>query len=116
MHYKLQTVLQKIKDCDTNLCIFICKILVFTKMYLGRFKMNSVFRSYDTRNKSDLINTSHNTKLLERTIAYSGVLIYYKLSHEIKSVKCIMKFKKILIGFLLEKIFHSVEPFVTHDP
>jgi len=29
-----------------------------------------MFHSYDTRNKSDLINTSHNTKLLERSTAY----------------------------------------------
>ena len=74
-------------------------------MYLRRFRTNSMFRSYDTRDKSDLINTSHNTKLLEQSIAHNGVPIYYKLSHEIKSVKCVMKFKKILIGFLLEKEF-----------
>jgi len=84
-------------------------------MYLSRFKINSVFHSCDTRNKSDLINTSHNTKLLEQAIAYIGILIYYKLSYEIKSVKCIMKFKKILIGFLLEEIFYSVELFMTID-
>jgi hypothetical protein len=42
---------------------------------------------------------SHNTKLLEQSIAYIGMLIYYKLSHEIKSVKCVTKFEKILIGF-----------------
>jgi len=75
-----------------------------------------MFRTYDTRNKSDLINTSHNTKLLEQSIPYSGMLVYYKLSHEIKSVRCIMKFKKILIGFFLEKSFYSVEPFMTTDP
>ena len=89
---------------------------MYTKIYLSRFKIISVFRSYNARNKSDLINTSHNTKLLEQSITYSGVLIYYKLSHKIKSVKCIMKFKKIFIGFLLEKSFHSVEPFMTIDP
>jgi hypothetical protein len=89
---------------------------MYTKMYLSRFKTNSMFHSYDTRNKSDLINTSHNTKLLEQSIAYNGMLLYYKLSHEIKSVKCIMKLKKILIGFLLEKSFYSLEPFITLDP
>lgn len=80
----MQTVLQKIKVCDTNFYIFIYKILVYTKMYLSRFKINSMFRSYNKRNKSDLINTHHNTKLVEQSIAYSGVRINYKLSDEIK--------------------------------
>jgi len=49
---------------------------------------------------------SCNTKLLEQSIAYSGMPIYYKLSHEIKSVKCITKFKEILIGFFyLKRVF-----------
>jgi len=66
-------------------------------MYLSRFKTNSVFHSYDTRNKSDLFITGHNIKLFEQSITYNGVLIYNKLSFEIKGVKCIMKFKKILL-------------------
>jgi len=35
--------------------------------------------------------------------AYNGALIYSKLSHEFKSVTCIMKFKKVIIKFFLEK-------------
>jgi len=42
-----------------------------------------------------LFITSHNTKLFEQSISYNGMLIYNKLSNEIKSV-CVMKFKKIL--------------------
>lgn len=37
------------------------------------------------------------------SIAYNGVLIYNKLSHEFKSVTCVMKFKKMIINFFLEK-------------
>jgi len=44
------------------------------------------------------------------------MFIYNKLSNEIKSVTCIMKFKKILIHFLLENSFYSVEEFVTIEP
>ena len=84
-------------------------------MYLSRFRTNSTFHSYDKRNKSDLCITSHNTKLLELSTAYKGVLIYDKLAHEIKSFKCIIKFKKILINFLLEKSFYSVEEFMIND-
>jgi len=40
-----------------------------------------------------------NTKLLEHSTAYKGMLIYNKLSNKIKSFKCIMKFKEILINF-----------------
>jgi hypothetical protein len=43
------------------------------------------------------------------------VLIYNKLPSEIKSVKSIIKFKKILSNFLLEKNFYLVEEFMTVD-
>jgi len=43
------------------------------------------------------------------------VLIYYNLFHEIKSVKCTMKFKKIFHKFSLEKNFYSGEEFMAID-
>jgi hypothetical protein len=55
-----------------------------------------MYHSYDTRNKSDLFITGHNIKLFEQSIVYNGVLIYNKLSSEIRSVKSIIKLKKIL--------------------
>jgi hypothetical protein len=87
----------------TLLCIYIYEILLYIKMSLSNFKTNSMFHSYDTRNKLDLFITSHNTKLFEQSIAYNGVLVYKKLPSEIKSVKSITKFKKILSNFLLGK-------------
>ena len=83
--------------------IYICEILLYEKIYLSRFKTNSIFHSYDTRNKSDAFITGHNTKLYEQRITYNGVLLYKSLSNEIKSIICIMKFKLIIINFLLEK-------------
>jgi len=44
---------------------------------------------------------------------YNSVLIYNKRPHEIKSVTRIMKFKKIIINFLLENSLYSVENFRT---
>jgi len=64
-----------------------------------------VVPSYDTRSKSDLFITGHDTKLFEQIIFYNGMLIYNRLSHDIKSVPCVMKFKKIIINFMLEKSF-----------
>jgi hypothetical protein len=75
------------------------------KMSLSKFKTNSMFLSHDTRTKSDLFITSHNTKLFEQSIAYNGLLVYNKLPNKIKSVKSIIKFKKILRNFLLERVF-----------
>ena len=75
-----------------------------------------MFHWYDTRNKSDLFISCHNTKLFGQSIAYSAVHIYNKFSHEFKSVTCIMKFKKMNINFLLEKSVYSVEEFMTIDP
>jgi hypothetical protein len=79
----------------TVFCIYIYENLLYTKMYLSRFKNNSVFRSYDT-NKSYLFISSQNTKLFEKSIAYNSVLICNKRSHEIKSITRIIKFKKMI--------------------
>jgi len=65
-----------------------------------------MFRSYDTKNMSDLCISGHNTKLFEQSITYNGVFIYDKLSpHEIKSVKCIMKCLKMIINFYWKEFF-----------
>ena len=48
------------------------------------------------KDKLDLFVSGHNTKLFEQSITYKSVLIYNKLPHEIKSVTCIMKFKKMI--------------------
>lgn len=44
-------------------------------MDLTRFKTNSVFHLYETRNKSDLFITELSTKLFAQCIAYNNVLI-----------------------------------------
>jgi hypothetical protein len=90
-------------------CVHIFEILIYTKRSLSKFKTNSVFHSYDTRNKADLFITSQNPKLFQQSIAYNGVLIYNKLPSEIKSVKSRTKFKKLLKNFLLEKSFYLVK-------
>ena len=78
--------------------IYIYEILLYTTIYVGRLKTNSMFHTYDTRSKSDLFISGHNTKLFEQSITYFGMLIYYKRPHEIKSVTCIVKFKKMIIN------------------
>jgi hypothetical protein len=55
--------------------IYIHEIPLYTKMYLRRFKINSMFYSCDTRNKSDLFISGHNTKLFEEGITYNSMLI-----------------------------------------
>jgi hypothetical protein len=82
-------------------------------MSLSTFKTNTMFHSHDKRNKSDLFTTIHNTKLFEQSTAYNTVIIYNKQPSEIKSVKSIIKFKKILSNFLREKSFYSAEEFMT---
>jgi len=77
-------------------CVYTHENLLYTEMYLSRLKTNYMFHGYDTRNMPDLFITSHNTKLFEQSIAYNSTLIYNKLSNEIKSVMCLMNFKKIL--------------------
>ena len=84
-------------------------------MYLSRYKTNSMFHSYETK-YFRLFIASHDTKLSGKSIAYSAMLIYNRLCNEIKSAVCIMKFKKMLINFLLDKSFYSVEEFMTFDP
>jgi hypothetical protein len=87
--------LKKIPKLQKKSVVRLIANILYTNMYLSRFITDSVFHSYDTRNKLDLLIKGHNTELLERSISYNSVLIYNKLSHEIIGVKCITKFKKI---------------------
>jgi hypothetical protein len=96
-------------------CIYILEILTHTKGSFSKFKTNSMFHSHDTRSKAELFITSHNTKLFEPSIAYSGVLIYNKVPSEMKSVQSIRKFKTLFSSFFLEKSFYWVEEFMTVD-
>ena len=45
------------------------------------------------------------TKLFEQSVAYNGVVIYNKVSQEIKTITYIMKFKKMIINFCLKRVF-----------
>jgi hypothetical protein len=65
-------------------CLYIYETLSYTKMFLSTFKTNSMFHSYDTRNKSDLFTSRHNTKLFKQHPAYNAMLTYNKLSSEIQ--------------------------------
>jgi hypothetical protein len=47
--------------------------------------------------------TGHNTKLFEWSISYTGMLIYNKLSQEIKNVTSTMKTKKMINNLSLKK-------------
>lgn len=83
-----------------------------------------MFHSYGV--KLYLFITRHNTKLFEQCTAYNSMLIYNKLSNEIKSLKSITKFKKIITNYLLSRkmfisifsnvithLFYSVKEFMT---
>ena len=63
----------------------------------------------------DLFITSHNTKLFEKSFTHSGVLIFNKPFSEFKNTGPVMKFKKILFNFLIEKSSYSVKEFMTKD-
>ena len=69
---------------------------------------------HDTRQKSDLFITGHNTKLFEKSTTYSGIHIYNRLAKEIKNTETLTKFKKKLIDFLIEECFYSVEEFLNY--
>jgi hypothetical protein len=74
-------------------CIYIYEILVHMKMSLNWFKTNSLIYSYNTRKKSDLPVTGQNSKLFKKSFAHNGVLIFNKVSSEIKNTDSITKFK-----------------------
>jgi len=89
-------------------CTYIYEILLYTKMYLNKFKTNSIFHTHDTRNKSDLFISGHNTTYLNTVSHTTACLLTINFLTKL-SVTGIMKFKKMIINFLLEKSFYSVE-------
>jgi hypothetical protein len=68
-------------------------------MSLNNYKTNSMIHLHDTRQKSDLFITGHNTKLFEKSITYSGIHIYNRLAKEIKNNETLTKFKRNLLTF-----------------
>jgi hypothetical protein len=88
-------------------CTYIYKLLVNMEITLNRFKANSLIYSYNTRKGFGLFVTSHNTKLFKQSFAHKGVLIFNKLSSEIKNTDPITKFEKILFNFLIQKSFYN---------
>jgi len=57
--------------------------------------------------------TPNNLNKVSLTLACLFITTYIM---KLKVLMCIMKFKKILINFLLEKSFYSVQEFMTIDP
>jgi hypothetical protein len=112
---KLQTIIQIIKDYDTILHVYVCVcvcVYVYIYIYIYIYEILYILKYIQVDSKLILCfihmiqRISHiyyesNTKLLEHSTIYKGMLIYNKLSNKIKSFKCIMKFKEILINFLL---------------
>jgi hypothetical protein len=70
----------------THPCIYIYEILVYMKMSLNRYKTNSLIYSYNTWNKAYLFVTGHNTKQFGQSFTHNGLLIFNKLSSEIKHI------------------------------
>ena len=95
-------------------CMYIYEILLQFRMSLNNYKTNSMIHLHDTRQKSDLFITGHNTKLFEKSTTYSGIHIYNRLAKEIKNTETLTKFKKKLIDFLIEECFYSVEEFLNY--
>jgi hypothetical protein len=75
-------------------CMYIYEILLQFKMSMNNYKTNSMIHLHDTRQKSDLFITGHNTKLFEQSTTYSGISIYNRLAKEIKNTETLTKFKK----------------------
>jgi len=55
----------------------------------------------------------HNTELFEQSYTHNYVLIFNKLSSEIKNIEPITEFKNILLIFLIKKSFYTGEEFFT---
>jgi len=64
-------------------------------MYISRFKTDYMFHGYDTRNTSDLLQVI-TPNYLNRVSLKTACLFIINYVMKLKSVMCIMKFKKIL--------------------
>jgi hypothetical protein len=66
-------------------CMYMYAILLQFRMSMKNYTTNSMIHLHDTRQKSDLFITGHNTKLFEQSTSYSGIHIYDRLANEIKN-------------------------------
>jgi hypothetical protein len=106
--------------CVYMLCNLLCVDLIWLKFPCMKFlytwklpwqgsKLTVCFYSCNTRNTFD------NTKLFEQRFTHSGVLIFNKLSSDIKNTGPVTNFKKLGINFLTEKSSYSVKELMTLD-
>jgi hypothetical protein len=84
--------------------MYIYEILLQFRTSMNNYKTNSKIHLHDTRRKSDLFITGHNTKLFEQSTTYSGIHIYNRLAKEIKNTETLREFKKKLT-FWLKSVF-----------
>jgi hypothetical protein len=91
--------------------MYIYEILLQFRMSMNNYKTNSKIHLHDTRQKSDLFITGHNTKLFEESKTYRVIHIYNRLAKEIRNTETLRDFKKKFTDFLIEECFYSVEEF-----
>jgi hypothetical protein len=68
-------------------CMYIYEILLQFRMSMNNYKTNSMIHLHNTRRKSDLFITGHNSKLFKQSTTYSGIHIYNRLAKEIKNTE-----------------------------
>ena len=82
--------------------LYFMKLLELVHSNILDFNKNSDFHSYDTRFKDDLTIPLHHLSAVGRTHKVLGLKLYNSLPGDIRTTKCLRKFRKSVKNILIQ--------------
>lgn len=105
----------KSKNILTVPCIYIFKCLIFVKKNEILFTLNSFTHSHNTRHGNLLRIPAHKTSTYKNSPIYNCIVLYNKLSDEIRGINNITLFKNKIKEILIAGAFYSSREFLEFN-
>lgn len=99
----------------TFTCIYLYKIILYTRQNINKFQLNKHVHNYDTRTKENIHLNQINRMQYKKSPYYAGGYYYNLLPNELKDIENINKFKISLKIFLIEQTFYSLDEYINLD-
>lgn len=94
--------------------LYIYHTLLYAKQNFHEYKKNNSYHSYATRINQQIRLPTCRLNLKKKTPYVMGAVFYNKLSEAIQNLN-IIKFKRVIKKFLLEKAYYSINDFLQEE-
>ena len=93
-------------------CLYIFETLKLIRNNLHIYDKHSDVHYHDTRYKANLRQTSHRTKIFEKSPEYTGIAFYNRLPQSLKGIKENSIFFREVKSMLINKAFYSITEYL----